>query len=181
VIELHSKRLSFRELQPADVTQEYIGWLNDSKINQYLETRFYPQNEISVRDFIERQLNSPDDFLFRISLLSNDQHIGNIKLGPLNHHHATAQLSLLIGEPSMHRKGYATESIARVTRWGFEQRGLHRIEAGCYANNLASLRAFLKVGYSVEGFRREAVVTASGARVGAFWFACLAGDKLGKK
>lgn len=171
-----SPRLEFRELRPEDVSAAYVGWLNDPVINQYLETRFAPQDEESVRAFVAAQLASPDSILLRITRLEDDRHIGNIKLGPINRHHASAQLSLLIGEQTLHRQGFATEAIARVSRWGIETQGLHRIEAGCYADNLGSLRAFLKAGYAVEGFRRAAVVTANGARSGTFWCARLAGD-----
>ena len=171
-----SERLQFRELLPEDVSDAYVGWMNDPLINQYLETRFSRQDHDSVCDFVAAQLASPDAFLLRISLAKNDQHIGNIKLGPINHQHKSAQISLLVGEKAIHGQGYGTEAIARVTRWGFEECGLARIEGGCYDTNLGSLRAFLKVGYSVEGFRREAVLSAQGRRIGAFWFARLATD-----
>jgi len=150
--------------------------MNNPQINRYLETRFAHQDAASVREFVASQAANPDAFLLRIAEAKDDLHIGNIKLGPFNRHHKSAQISLLIGETSKHRLGYATEAIARVTRWGFEDCGLHRIEGGCYAANLGSLRAFLKADYTVEGFRRDAIVTASGERSGAFWFAKLASD-----
>jgi RimJ/RimL family protein N-acetyltransferase len=177
MIRLETARLRLRVLQPEDVTASYIGWLNDPAINAFLETRFTVQSEEAVVSFVTEQSRNPDSFLFRIALAADDRHIGNIKLGPLNRHHASAQLSLLIGERDMHGKGYATEAITAVTDWGFESCGLKRIEAGCYQDNLGSLRAFLKAGYSVEGFRRSAVATLSGGRSGTFWFARLADDR----
>lgn len=171
-----SSRLSFRELRPEDVSETYIGWMNDPAINLYLETRFARQDRGNIEAFVRAQLDCPNTFLFRISGHDDDSHIGNIKLGPINRHHASAHISLLIGERSLHGRGYATEAISRVTRWGFEDCGLHRIEAGCYAENLGSLRAFLKAGYTVEGFRRESVITVEGSRSGAFWLARLTSD-----
>ncbi|WVM94098.1 GNAT family protein [Halopseudomonas pachastrellae] len=55
-----------------------------------------------------------------------------------------------------------------ITAYGFDSLGLHRLEAGCYEDNLASLRIFLKAGYTVEGFMREHV-TLNGRRMGCFW------------
>lgn len=171
-----SARLSFRELRPQDVSDTYVSWMNDPAVNRYLETRFAPQNKETITAFVATQLDSPDTFLLRIARREDDRHIGNIKLGPINRHHGSASLSLLIGEHAFHGRGYATEAIVRVTSWAGEHCGLHRIEAGCYAENLGSLRAFLKAGYTVEGFRRDAVVTTEGARSGAFWLARLASD-----
>ena len=171
-----SQRLQFRELRPDDVRPAYIGWLNDPAINRYLETRFSPQDAESVHDFVTAQAVTPHTFLLRIGETESGSHIGNIKLGPINRNHSSAQISLLIGARDMHGKGYATEAIRAVTKWGFSEHGLMRIEAGCYADNLGSLRAFLKAGYSVEGFMRSAVNTTGNARSGVFWFARLAGD-----
>ena len=176
MIAFSSARLRFRELKPDDVTASYISWMNNPAVNEFLETRFVQQNTKTIREFVATQLSSPDAFLLRIALAEDDVHIGNIKLGPVNHHHLSAQISLLIGETALHGQGYATEAIDRVTRWGFEEHGLLRIEGGCYDTNLGSLRAFLKVGYTVEGFRRNAITSAQGARIGAFWFARLASD-----
>lgn len=176
MITLTSTRLRLRELRPEDVTQDYVGWLNDLAVNRYLETRFAPQDEDSVRAFVAAQLASPDAFLFRIARADDDTHIGNIKLGPVNRHHNSAQIALLIGARAHQGQGHATEAIAAVTAWGFATLALARIEAGCYADNLGSLRAFLKCGYTVEGFRRAAVIGADGLRQGAFWFARLASD-----
>ena len=176
MIRITSQRLEFRELRPEDVAPAYIAWLNDPEINRFLETRFNPQDEASIRAFVAAQAASPDAFLLRIGLRECGTHIGNVKLGPINRHHASAQISLLIGSRAHHGQGYATEAIRAVTEWGFGAHGLARIEAGCYADNLGSLRAFLKVGYTVEGFRRGAVITTNGTRSGAFWFARLAED-----
>lgn len=176
MIRFTSQRLDYRELQAEDVSADYTAWLNDTDINRFLETRFSPQDEASIRAFVTAQAATPDAFLLRIGLRNCDTHIGNIKLGPISHAHASAEISLLIGSRAHHGKGYATEAIRAVTEWGFAAHGLARIEAGCYADNLGSLRAFLKVGYTVEGFRRAAVITADGTRSGTFWFARLAGD-----
>lgn len=176
MIDFASERLTFRELQTEDVSDAYVRWLNDPDITRYLEVRFSDQSKESIGDFVRAQLASRDSHLLRISLKEGDRHIGNIKLGPINRQHQSAQISLFIGDRSQHGMGYATEAIERVTRWGFEACGLSRVEGGCYADNLGSLRAFLKVGYSVEGFRRSAYISHDNQRVGAFWFARLCSD-----
>jgi ribosomal-protein-alanine N-acetyltransferase len=165
-----------RPLLPDDVTATYVSWLNDPAITAFLETRFIAQNEATVRAFVAAQTADPDSLLFRMALIEDDIHIGNIKLGPINRHHASAQISLFIGDRKWHGKGLAIEAISAVTRWAFDTCGLKRIEAGCYSENFASLQAFLKAGFTIEGFRRSSHMTVDGRRCGSYWFARLADD-----
>src|SRR5205814_2669717 len=83
----------------------------------------------------------------------NDQHIGNIKLGPIHWIHRYAEIGLLIGEKSCWGQGYASEAIRLVTTYAFERLNLHKVTAGCYATNVGSVRAFEKAGFVREGVR----------------------------
>ena len=172
---ISSERLLFRPLGANDVSERYVAWLNDPEINRFLETRFESQTIDSCLKFVLEQEQDANSHLFGIFIKGSLEHIGNIKLGFVNQHHHTGQLSLLIGEKSYWRFGYATESVRRITEWGFDELGLERIEAGCYDNNLGSLRTFIKVGYSVEGYFRSSVVS-EGRRIGGFWLGMLRDD-----
>ena len=162
-----SERLIFKTLTEDDVSPRYVDWLNDREVNQFLETRFASQSFESCRKFVSEMNNDPLSHLFGIFDRKSHGHIGNIKLGFINTHHLTGQLSLLLGEKSCWGRGYATESIRCITKWGFDDLGLERVEAGCYDTNLGSLRAFLKAEYVVEGYLRRSV-SLDGRRVGAF-------------
>jgi [ribosomal protein S5]-alanine N-acetyltransferase len=171
-----SERLLFRLLNEQDVTSRYVGWLNDPEVNSFLETRFVKQSLESCREYVSCVENDPLSHLFGIFDKKSLEHIGNIKLGFINEHHKSAQISLFIGEKNWWGKGYATESIRVITNWGFDELELERIEAGCYDSNVGSLRAFLKVGYSVEGYLRGGFVSG-GKRIGGFWMGMLRTDR----
>jgi len=175
VIELTSSRLFFRTLQEHDVSADYVSWLNDPEVNRFLETRFLHQTMDSCRRFVADMNRDPNSYLFGIFENASGKHIGNIKLGFIKPQHASGQLSLLIGDKSCWGKGYATESIQALTLYGFKELGLQRIEAGCYDENLGSLRAFLRVGYTIEGYFRKSV-ECDGRRIGCFWMGILTGE-----
>ncbi len=52
-------------------------------------------------------------------------------------------------------QGYATEAAGAMLRYGFEVLRLHRVQANCVAENVASARVLEKLGMQREGRLRE--------------------------
>lgn len=173
-IQLLSSRLLLRELDIEDVSATYQSWLADPLVNQYLETRFEEQTIDRITAFVGEQKQCMDSYLFGIFTREDSRHIGNIKLGPINSIHDTAQISFFIGDRSSWGHGFAREAVATVVEWGFNKLGLVRVEAGCYEQNFASLRVLLSCGFEVEGFFRKSRLTTDGVRTGSFWLGKLA-------
>ncbi|HBD9372943.1 TPA: GNAT family N-acetyltransferase, partial [Legionella pneumophila] len=112
----------------ADCTDNYLKWLSDPSVNHYLETRWSIQDMESIRNFVSNMRTDPNNYLFAIRELKTEQHIGNIKLGPINTNHSYADVSYFIGEKNSWGKGFATEAIQLVTHFAFEQLHLHRLQ-----------------------------------------------------
>ncbi|HLI51682.1 MAG TPA: GNAT family N-acetyltransferase [Thermomicrobiaceae bacterium] len=55
-------------------------------------------------------------------------------------------------------QGYATEAASASIDFGFQVMRLHRIQAGCVAANTGSVRVLEKIGMTLEGTQREAVL-----------------------
>jgi ribosomal-protein-alanine N-acetyltransferase len=155
---LETDRLYLREVRVSDVNENYYRWLNDPEVIRFLETRYIPRSLENIRSFVERMDGRTDEVLLAICLRDKDRHIGNIKLGPINWIHGVADISLLIGEKDCWGKGYAPEAIALVCRHAFTTLNLRKVKAGCYAINLASKRAFEKIGFRVEGVLKGEVM-----------------------
>ena len=170
--QIETARLVLRYLAPQDATISYANWLNDPEVNKYLETRHSKQTVESCIKFIETCNNDASSHLFGIFLKEDKKHIGNAKIGFINSNYQRGQISIFIGEKCYWGQGLSTEVIRSLTQFGFSTLGLHRLEAGCYEDNLASLRIFLKACYVVEGFMRDHV-TLGGRRMGCFWLGIL--------
>ena len=71
--------------------------------------------------------------------------------------------------------GYATEAVAEVARWGFAECGVQRLEWHAAVGNTASRRVAEKVGFTVEGTLRSALVL-QGRRVDEWVASLLPGE-----
>jgi RimJ/RimL family protein N-acetyltransferase len=151
-------RLYLREIRLSDVNERYYRWMNDPEIIQYLESRFQPHSMESLADFVRRLDSKSDEPFFAVCTIDGDEHVGNIKLGPINWHHRRAEVGLIIGEKKYWGKGFATEAIDLVTQYAFENLGLNKLRAGCYEVNEGSARAFEKCGWQREGLLKHDVL-----------------------
>ena len=68
---LKSQILCLQELEPNDVTQQYVDWLNDVEINRYLESRHTHHDIQKARLFVELCRDSELEFLFGIFRFMN--------------------------------------------------------------------------------------------------------------
>lgn len=59
-------------------------------------------------------------------------------------------------EPSAEGKGLVTPACTALLDWAFHERGLHRAEWHCRADNHRSAAVAKRLGMSLEGVRREA-------------------------
>ena len=149
------------------VSHRYLGWLNDPDTNQFLETRFNVISIPTLKDYVASKTGRGDVLFYAIHSLDNI-HIGNIKLGPINSNHMTADIGFFIGDKSYHRKGVASQAIIKLCEYGFSL-GIKKITAGAYSNNIGSIKTLLKSGFYEEGFRRSQVIS-NGKREGVSLF-----------
>jgi len=148
---LSSSSLILRCLDASDASNRYLTWLHDRQVNRYLEIRHAPPDSIeNLRKFIEDIKSSVDSIIFGIYLEIDGRHIGNIKLGPINKIHKRAEIGIIFGEREEWGKGYATEAIKLLSHFAFAELSLLRLTAGCYEENVGSLRAFQKAGFKLE-------------------------------
>lgn len=140
-------------LTPEHVTDSYVSWLNDPEINKYLESRFVTHTVESTKAFVASVLASPNSLFLGIKSHQLDRHVGNIKLGPIDPHHATGDIGILVGDKASWGKGIATSAIEAISTIAVSHLKLRKMTAGCYASNAGSQRAFEKAGFLVEGMR----------------------------
>lgn len=154
-VELRGERVLLRCIRLSDVTQEYVSWMNDKEVTQYLESRFKKYTLGDLRTFVREIKSNPSVHFFAIIRKDTKKHIGNIKLGPIDEHHKVADIGIMIGDRQSWGKGFATEAIQLLVSYAFNVLKIHKLCAGAYANNIGSIKALLKAGFVKEGRQRS--------------------------
>ena len=152
---IDGERIYLRELRFSDVNRNYCNWMKDLEVTQYLESRFERWTIKKLRDYVRKIKNSPDYLFLAIISKYNNKHVGNIKIGPINRIHKFSDIGIIIGEKRFWGKGFATEAIKLVVEFCFAKLKLHKVTAGVYSNNIGSIKAFKKAGFSIEGIRKK--------------------------
>lgn len=149
---LSCERFTLRPLTPDDVTADYVDGLNDPEVNRYLvEVRKTRQTVESVRAFVTRDLLAADTWLFGIFPSGLTRPIGTVRLHAVDRYNFTAILGVCLFSRAHWGKGYGSEAVARVSRFAFEELGLHYLEACTYEENAGSTKLFLKAGFDQVG------------------------------
>lgn len=160
-------------LGPEHVTEAYLSWMQDEDVQRFLESRFGTHTLDTLVEFVAAQRTAPNSLFLGISY--RGKHIGNVKIGPIDGNHRTADLGFLIGETVLHGRGIGTASLRIALRIAERQLGLQKLTAGVYGANLASARAFEKAGFVLEG-RRRAQFDFGGARTDHLLYGYLLGE-----
>ena len=162
---INTNRLVLRRLLLNDITEDYIQWLNNPEVNQFLEIRHQTHTRADCEAYIKMRYDSPHLGLhFGVFDEHNTRFVGTVTFNNLNNAYKTADISFVIGHPRAQRKGYATEAIEAACRFAFTSQGIFKITGGPYASNIGSLRVFQKNGFHIEGVRRAQCINAQGQR-----------------
>lgn len=125
--------------------------LNKASIGFHKGLANPPKDKESFEDFIARSEQTANES-FVICSIETDEIAGSIGLSQIfRGGFQNAYLGYYLGE-KFAGKGLATEAIALIVKFAFEDLKLHRIEANIQPHNLASIAVVKKNGFSKEGF-----------------------------
>ena len=154
---LQTKRLNIRELEWIDI--DNIHQLHSLPETDEFNTLGIPETIEVTEKILSEWLNAQNQlprnaYIFGIDLKNENEFIGliAINLGKINY--KTAEVWFKIHK-DFWRKGYTTEALSEILDFGFNQLQLHRIEAGCAVENVASSKVLEKVGMIREGMKRK--------------------------
>jgi ribosomal-protein-alanine N-acetyltransferase len=158
-MELETNRLILRDWVVTDI-DDLIEGLNNIEISRWLVTVPNPYTRENAKSFISYCVNNSlnnknrEFYEFAIELKSEKKVIGGTAINKINSLHKTAGGGIWLNS-AYHGCGYGTEAFGKRIEFAFNTLNLRRLENGYLEGNLASLMMQERLGYTVEGKRRE--------------------------
>lgn len=150
---LESKNLFLRPFLKSDVNHKYLTWLNDPDVNSYSVRRVHPYTDVEAINYINSL--SKDEKILAI-FTQNNEHIGNIKYGPIDWVNKNCEISIVIGEKDYWNKGCASEAIYMLMKHLFFTLDINRI--GADSCNPAFIKMVInKLGWRDEGTMKNRI------------------------
>ncbi|HEX6247065.1 MAG TPA: GNAT family protein [Nocardioidaceae bacterium] len=179
---LRTDRLELRPVRDEDIDR-ILEYRNLPEVTYWLlRTEVEPE---SFRDAWQRAAEDPDDH--SVAAVLDGVVIGTVSLTvfdgmgqPGMPPRTEAGLGYIF-DPAYAGRGYATEAVAATVAHTFDHLGVRRITAGCFADNLPSVRLLEKVGMRRE---QHGVADSWHAELGwvdGYTYALLAEDWRGRQ
>jgi len=136
----------------ADITETYIGWLNDPEIVRYSNQRFKKHTFDSCIDYFSSFELTPNR-LFKIIKKQDQKMIGTMT-AYVSVHHGTADLGLLV-ERSVWGQGIGLDAWQTLMNWLLGLPGVRKVTGGTARGNLAMLQIMKRSGMKLEAVRER--------------------------
>lgn len=151
--------LETTRLKLVEITHKYVNSIYEilslEEVTKYYGTNRFTFNGEASRliDVFHKNFNETRGIRWGIILKQNQKFIGTLGFNGLQVNNKRAEIGYEI-HPAYWRRGYTTEAVQEVLRFGFENLDLNRIGAVVYPENLASLNLLKKIGFTEEGLLR---------------------------
>ncbi len=145
------QKLYLRALERSDINEDYLCWINDPEVTEYMTTGTFPSNMEKLEEYYHRMTTSPNHVILAIVDKGAEKHIGNIALNDIDWISRMANLGIMIGDKQFWDKDYGTEATRLMVQYAFGRLNLHRVWLGVYAGHQSAIRAYQKAGFEVEG------------------------------
>lgn len=171
-----TQRLHLREVKLSDLSA--VHQLHSfPEVDQY-NTLGIPESESVTEEILSTWINNGkalprNEYVFVIESFE-EEFIGLIALTAIRPKFKSAKIWYKL-HPDHWGKGFATEALKKIIEFGFQNLQLHRLEAGCAVDNIASYKVMEKAGMIKEGGKRK-VLPIRGQWVDNYEFAILESD-----
>lgn len=160
---IYGERIRFRAVEKEDLPT-FVRWLNDPEVQQGI-TIFHPFSQAQEENWFENMLKRPvEEQVLGIEVnepsgeegMKNWKLIGSLGFMDISWRIRSAEFGIMIGEKNYWGKGYGTEAVRLLTKYGFNTLNLNRISLRVFEDNHRAIRAYEKAGFTLEGRMRQA-------------------------
>lgn len=143
--------MRLRSREPSDI-QRANRLFNDPDVLWGLLMTF-PLATAGTREWFEGTRNDPTGERFAVETLEGEL-IGMCSIEEIEARSRSAEMGIWLGKPYW-GKGYGTDAMRVLARFGFRTMNLQRLSLHVYATNTRAIRTYEKIGFKIEGRLRR--------------------------
>lgn len=155
---IQSTRIRLRAPERSDLPT-FVRWINDPEITSGLLLSL-PMSLAEEETWFEAMVQRPPEehtLVIEAPCPEGWTSIGSCGIHDISWKDRVGEVGILIGEKNYWGKGYGTEAMRLLVRYGFDVLNLNRIFLQVFDNNPRAIRSYEKVGFVHEGRLRQDV------------------------
>ncbi|MBA2919758.1 GNAT family N-acetyltransferase [Sphingomonas sp. MAH-20] len=149
---LRGQKVILQRFTLDDVTDTYIGWLNDPDVVRYSNQRFRRHDYDTCLSYLRSFDDGPNLFV-------SVRTFGGEPIGTMTVYrslpHGTADVGILIGKKCFWGGGFGQDAWNLMLGWLLGQPAIRKVTAGTLACNRGMVRVMERSGMELEGVRRR--------------------------
>lgn len=143
---------------PQIMADAFARWNQNSEYYRLLDSDpAHLWSARKIKEWFEKDLEAalPNNLLFSIRALAGDSLIGFIAFDGISWTNRDTFVAIGIGEQDFWSKGYGSDAMRLMLRYGFTELNLHRVSLTVFEQNPRGIRSYEKCGFSHEGRIRD--------------------------
>jgi RimJ/RimL family protein N-acetyltransferase len=152
---MEGKLVRLRAYEKTDL-DALMTWVNDEEVTRNLAApMIYPLSRAAEENYLRENATASDaERRWAIETLAGE-YLGGISLMTIDWINRSAQVGLVIGSKVNWGKGFGTDAMRVVLRFGFDKMNLHRVWLNVYEFNVRGIKSYEKSGFKREGILRD--------------------------
>ncbi|WP_137153232.1 GNAT family protein [Devosia sp. FKR38] len=148
---LVGKLVTLRPFGAEDITDQYIGWLNDPRVVRFSNQRFRRHDAESCAAYLASFQHSANHFV-SIRRRADDKAIGTMT-AYVSLPHQTVDVGIMVGAPEVWGQGYGQDAWNTLLAWLADRADIRKITAGTLEGNIGMQRLMQRSGMTLEARR----------------------------
>lgn len=151
---IEGEHIQLRGVQEADL-EAYYYFLQDDEMGRLTGSEGEFTREQTLAWIKKISVPAEDRVDLMIIVKETDELIGEVVLNEIDPDNRSANIRIGIQGDKYRGKGFGTEAMTQMLRYGFETLKLHRIHLGVYAFNPRAIHVYEKLGFKRDGVERD--------------------------
>lgn len=148
-----SEEITLRPLEPDDL--EWLMYLENDESIWVLSNMHQPYSEYHLKQYIKNaHLDIFEAKQMRLIIIHQSKKVGIIDLFDFDPFHKRAGVGIII-QNEFQQRGIGTQALQMLINYSFEYLKLHQLFSNISAENIASIKLFQKLGFTISGTKKE--------------------------